>query len=257
MEIEKSLTLDAPIDHVWKVLLDPAVMAGCVPGTQSVEVLSETDYVAEVKVKISFISARFKVKTHVLETRPPSYLRCEGTGDDASVASSVRYVAELFLTDRNGTTDLTVKASADVFGRLGSFGLAVMKTKVDRMWEEFGTNLSAVLRAGQLDNVSPSAGLSQERALPGGDARGSRPESGDVSPHPRPAADRAASAPGRPAAHWWQRLLPARATASSTMPSRRPNDIFVEVQRGDQVIRVVCPAEASGEIVGWLKQLSR
>jgi uncharacterized protein len=144
MEVEKKMVVPAPIDRVWDLMLNPQIMATCVPGTQNVEVLSDTEYLAEIKVKISFISARFKVRTRILETRPPFYLRCEGTGEDSAVASSMKQTSELFLTDLgDGTTEMLVKAKADVFGRLGTFGLSVMKTKVDRMWEEFGSNFKA------------------------------------------------------------------------------------------------------------------
>src|SRR5271166_1522120 len=124
VDLEKKMMAPAPIDRVWKLLLDPKIMAGCVPGVQSVQVLSDRDYLAEIKVKISFISANVKIKTTILETRPPHYLRCEGTGEDSSVASSLRHTSEIFLTEQPGDqTELRVKAKAEVFGRLGSFGL--------------------------------------------------------------------------------------------------------------------------------------
>jgi carbon monoxide dehydrogenase subunit G len=146
MIVEKRMIVAAPINRVWEVLLDPKLMAGCVPGTESVEVLSETEYLAVIKVKISFISARFKVRTTIVETRPPNYLRCEGTGEDSAVASSMKQTSELFLSDQgDGTTEISVKGKADILGRLGTFGLSVMKTKVDRMWIEFGDNLKAIL----------------------------------------------------------------------------------------------------------------
>ena len=40
MEIEKSMMIAAPINRVWSVLLDPKIMAGCVPGVQSVTALA-------------------------------------------------------------------------------------------------------------------------------------------------------------------------------------------------------------------------
>lgn len=145
MEVEKQMVIDAQIDHVWKLMLDPTIMANCVPGTQDVEVVSETEYLALIKVKISFISAKFRVRTKILETRPPVYLKCEGAGEDSAVASSMKQTSELFLTDLgNGSTEIRVKAKADVLGRLGTFGLGVMKTKVDRMWEEFGQKFKAI-----------------------------------------------------------------------------------------------------------------
>jgi len=142
VEIEKVLVVDAPADRVWSMLLDPNVMGGCVPGMKSIQVVSDVEYIAVIHVKISFISAKFKLNTKIVEQRAPNYLRTEGTGEDASVASSLKQQSEIFLTALDdGKTELRIKVKVDVLGRLGSFGLSVMKTKADRMWDEFGQNL--------------------------------------------------------------------------------------------------------------------
>jgi carbon monoxide dehydrogenase subunit G len=142
VELEKTLLVPAPMDRVWALLLDPKVMAECVPGTKSVEVVSDVEYVALIQVKISFISAKFRIRTTIAEQCAPRYLKTEGTGEDASVGSSLKQTSEIFLRQQDGgATELRVKVKVDVFGRLGSFGLSVMKTKADRMWEEFGATL--------------------------------------------------------------------------------------------------------------------
>jgi uncharacterized protein len=156
VEIEKVMTVAAPAARVWEMLLDPAVMGGCVPGMKSIEVISPTEYVALMHVKISFVSAKFRLKTRIVEQRAPRYLRSEGTGEDASVASSLKQQSEIFLSElADGGTELKMVVKVDVVGRLGSFGLSVMKTKADRMWEEFGQNL--VQRIDGEDGVKPVA----------------------------------------------------------------------------------------------------
>ncbi len=149
MEIEKTLMFDAPQEKLWALLLDPAAMKDCVPGMQSIEVLSDIEYIAHMHVKISFISARFKLKTRIADMQAPAYLRAEGTGEDATVASSLKQVTEMFLSPlEDGRTELRMKVRVDVLGRLGTFGLGVMKTKADRMWDEFGANAANRLALG-------------------------------------------------------------------------------------------------------------
>jgi len=137
MDIEKSITLSAPATQVWQLLLDPQIMAGCVPGVESVTVVSETEYLASIKVKISFVSANFKIRTQITERQENQLLRCEGQGEEAALASKLKHASEIHLTPDGDTTTLRILSKVDVFGRIGSMGLSAMKTKVDRMWDEF------------------------------------------------------------------------------------------------------------------------
>jgi carbon monoxide dehydrogenase subunit G len=146
MEIEKTTRLAAPIERVWRIILDPEVMRFCVPGVKSVETLGDADYLIGIHVKMAFVSARFKVRTTVIEMRPPSYLRSVGAGEDSSFTSSLKQSSEVFVAELgDGITELRTKVNVEVFGRLGTFGVSMLKTKADRMWEEFGRNLAAHL----------------------------------------------------------------------------------------------------------------
>ena len=252
MDIEKKMVVAAPVNRVWDLLLDPKIMAGCIPGIQSVEVLSDTEYLAEIKIKISFISARFKIKTKILETRPPHYLLCEGTGEDASVASSVKQTSEMFLIEQpDGGTEVLIKVKADVFGRLGSFGLSVMKTKADRMWDEFAANVAAVLRQ---DQERPAiAPVSKAPDSTGTDPRAAKA----VAASPAHATARTSAA--RPAkAKWWQRIVAPTGRDSDTISELRlPTDIYIELHRDNSVIKVLWPANAPADITLWLKDILR
>ncbi|WP_031358760.1 CoxG family protein [Caballeronia sordidicola] len=262
MDFDKKVVIDAPISRVWDLLLDPQVMAGCVPGTESVEVLSDVEYLASVKVKISFIAARFKIRTTVLETRAPYYLKSEGTGEDSSVGSSLKQSSELMLAEQSdGRTELTMKIKVEVFGRLGSFGLTVMKTKADRMWEEFGANLNARARAGTSPSLDASSVDAPSASLANGVSSGHdaapTPEvavSGISSSRDRSLGARTSAVPATPRASWWTKLMPsARGSGDLNDLQRLSTDIYIEVQKGDDTVRVLWPAQDSRECVAWLK----
>lgn len=267
MEIEKTLTVSAPPQQVWDLLLNPQIMAGAVPGMKSIEVISPTEYVAEMHQKISFISAKFKLKTRIVEQNAPEYMRVEGTGEDASVASSLKQTSEVFLTPTaNGGTDLRIKVQVDVLGRLGAFGLSVMKTKADRLWEEFGSNLAARIEAGGLivDAVPPStAAPSTAPTMP------SSAKQAALSPEIKPAAVSAVCSSAVPQgrmeasitasaqdtyseAGWWTRIFGGTRNARST-----GQVIRVEVRQMDKTICVEWPATAASECREWLQSLHK
>lgn len=249
MDIDKTLVLDAPPDQVWALLLDPQAMGACVPGMESVQVLGEDEYAAVMKVKISFVSARFRLRTRIVERDAPRYLRAEGTGEDSAVASSLKQVSEIWLapgSDGRGTT-LRLKVQVDVLGRIGSFGLAAMKTKADRLWDEFGVQLAARLAAPAAapevlsppEPVAPSGASAAEpvtapTAVPGSVTAG--PVALPAGSHP---ALTVAPVP------WWRRLL-----------GHTAEPIRVELRRGDLHLTVSFPAEAAGPCTDWLRTLT-
>lgn len=259
MEIEKTLLLPAAPARVWALLLDPVAMGACVPGMESIEVVSDDEYVAVMKVKISFISARFKLRTRIAERDAPRYLRAEGTGEDASVASSLKQVSEMWLDEHEGGgTALRMKVQVDVLGRMGTFGLSVMKTKADRLWDEFGVNAAARLRADEegapAQAGAPAGAPASSAACAAGPAAATAQAPDAASPAAGVAAPAAPSASGpalaidMPPARapgWWSRLF------------ARGDDIHVEVRRGDTLIRVRWPAHAAPECAAWLRELMR
>ena len=243
MEIEKTLTLAAPAARVWELLLDPQVMAACVPGMQSVEVISPTEYRALMQVKIAFVSAKFRLKTTIVEQRAPHYLRAEGTGEDASVASALKQQSEMFLSEQpDGGTELKIKVKVDVLGRLGSFGLSVMKTKADRMWEEFGENLGR-----QLAPEPPAAApVASEPPVAEATAVAPTPSAVVVEAPPPPLE--------APRAGWWPRLRSALGVRNGSDPGR---SIRIEVKREGTILTVHWPLKAAGECAAVLRDCLR
>jgi carbon monoxide dehydrogenase subunit G len=248
VEIDKTLSLPGTPAQVWTQLLDPAVMGQCVPGMQSIDVMSPTEYRSVMAIKIAFVSAKFRIRTTIVEQRAPEYLRSEGVGEDASVASSFKQLSEMYLTARpDGGTDLRMQVKVDVLGRLGTFGLNVMKTKADRLWDEFGANLAARLAPPATDAgiatasaAHPAGTSSAGTAMPAADAGGAPPFT--------PQRDTRAQ-PG-----WWARLFGAAAPAGL---ARLPGDVAIEIRRGDAIVTVLWPEKSASECAAWLREYLR
>jgi uncharacterized protein len=251
MDIEKELLVAAPAQQVWQMLLDLNVMGACVPGMQSINVISDVEYVSVIHVKIAFISAKFKIKTTIVEQRAPHYLRTEGTGEDASVASSLKQSSEIFLSQReDGQTELRMKIHVDVLGRLGTFGLSVMKTKADRMWEEFAQNLAARL-------VPVAAEAAEPASTPESMSVSAAPTAMSVKDSATPLSTPVPVVPLAPSQRlptsWWTRVFASLSRAPSAAQAPAWPHIRVDLKRGDTAMTVYWPLEAAQQCTDWLR----
>src|SRR5690606_4175611 len=193
--------------------------------------------------------------THIVEQREPEYLRAEGTGEDTSVASSLKQTSEVFLTDTpEGGTELRIKVNVDLLGRLGTFGLSVMKTKADRMWDEFGKNLAERLEGRQEAAASPDAKA--------GEPTVAAPVQATDKHNPAPAAGNAGASPPESAAYdvslpqplaqseprgWLSRLLGGQRSVIGSTSSNAASVFRVEVRQLDRTVSVEWPVEAAGQ----------
>ncbi len=138
MKIEDSFEVAAPRARVWRLITDPETVAGCVPGCDGVEVVSPTLYRARVSVKVGPIKASFNMEVELTQETPPEELRSKSRGEEGSRASTVSSENLLRLEEIDAdNTRVHYEAEVSVVGRLGKFGLGVMKKKAESLGRDF------------------------------------------------------------------------------------------------------------------------
>src|SRR5689334_9424038 len=91
MNITGTYTFNAPPARVWQLLMDPAVIAGCIPGCERLEPDGEDRYRARLKVALAAITGTYDGTVQISEkNEPASYrLTVEGQGKPGFVKGSV------------------------------------------------------------------------------------------------------------------------------------------------------------------------
>jgi carbon monoxide dehydrogenase subunit G len=144
MRLEGSFVVAAPQAQVWTQITDAALMAGCIPGCEAIEVVDDKTYRARVKVEVGPIKARFNLLVEVTEEVAPSRVLSTTRGEEGTRASVVAAENELLLIAQDAaTTEIRYVSEVSVTGRLGKFGLGVMKKKAQSLSEEFAANFRA------------------------------------------------------------------------------------------------------------------
>lgn len=149
MKLEGIFSIDAPRATVWDAIRDPALMARCVPGCESAEQVDENRYSAIVGAKVGPISARFNMIIDVEEEIAPRLMRSKASGEEGSRASMLTSRNTLVLEEAGPErTDVSWSADVSITGRLGKYGLGLMKKKVKSLSDEFVRAFAEKIEAG-------------------------------------------------------------------------------------------------------------
>ena len=146
MHIEDRFTVAAPAALVWAAIRDPVVVAPCVPGCRAVEALSDTLFRAEVAISLGVIKATFHVEVEVLSEMPGLEVRSRTRGEEGGRASMVS--ADNLLRIEAAGDEVTIviyQSDVSVTGRLGKFGLGIMRKKAESIGREFADRFQARL----------------------------------------------------------------------------------------------------------------
>lgn len=102
------------------------------------EVVGPNAYRASVKVAIGPIKTTFNIVVEVIEQHPPTLWTSVIRGEEGGKASSLNARSQLHLfaidSDR---TEVRYASEVSIFGRLGKFGLGVMKKRAEALGDEF------------------------------------------------------------------------------------------------------------------------
>lgn len=141
MTMNGEAVLPAPRETVWAKLNDPEVLKACIPGCQSLEMASPTEFAAVAKVKVGPVSATFKGRVQLLDLDPPNGYRIQGEGE-GGVAGFAKGGAKVRLEDVPEGTKLVYDVEAQIGGKLAQLGGRLINGVAKKMADEFFGNFA-------------------------------------------------------------------------------------------------------------------
>src|SRR6266540_3039575 len=148
MTMNGEVQLAAPRDVVWAKLNDTETLKACIPGCETLDKLSETEFQAVATNKIGPVKARFKGKVRLSELDPPNGYRISGEGD-GGVAGFAKGGASVQLKplDDGGTT-LNYVVEAQIGGKLAQLGQRLVNGAAKKLADQFFVKFAAAVGGG-------------------------------------------------------------------------------------------------------------
>lgn len=144
MKLSGETTLHAPVDRVYAVLNDPAVLVRTIPGCERLERVGEDAYRMVVSAGVAAIKGTYVGDVRLTDQEAPHsfVLRASGSGGPGTVSADVK--VRLAGGD-NGTTVLSYDADAVIGGMVGGVGQRVLSGVAKKTASEFFAAVDGVL----------------------------------------------------------------------------------------------------------------
>src|SRR6185312_14844501 len=155
MEMTGEFRIPAPRQRVWEGLNDPEILKDAIPGCETIEKLSDTEFTAKVVARVGPVRASFSGKVTLSDLDPPSgyTITGEGTG---GVAGFAKGSARVELAEEGGETVMRYGAQGQVGGKLAQIGSRLIDGVARKMADEFFNRFVAVLSPDGVAGTSPT-----------------------------------------------------------------------------------------------------
>ena len=125
-------------DETWAKINDVEVLSRCIPGCESLEQHSPTEFSGVILFKIGPVKARFKGRVALTNLAPPNACRIVGEGE-GGIAGFAKGAADVALTAIDEGTQLSYAIDASIGGKIAQLGSRLMAGTVKKLADEFFT----------------------------------------------------------------------------------------------------------------------
>jgi len=136
MELTGTERIQAPRAVVWQALNDPEILKSCIPGCESIEMLSPTEMKARVGLRLGPIKANFAGRVTLSDIDPPNGYTISGEGSGGP-AGGAKGSAQVRLSEDGGATLLSYSVNSQVSGKIAQLGSRLIDATAQKLAGDF------------------------------------------------------------------------------------------------------------------------
>lgn len=158
-KIEERFEVQAPVERVWKYLIDPQRVVQCLPGAELLEMQDERSFLGAIKVKVGPLAMSFKGRAQFTEVNEETHqVRMVGEAREVSGSGSTRVTMLSTVAPlANGGAEVLVNAEVDLVGKIVQFGRGMIEEVSRQMFRQFSACVRRQLEVPVEDGQTPSA----------------------------------------------------------------------------------------------------
>lgn len=136
---EQTVRVQAPVDRVWRYLIDPRQVVQCLPGAELTGVEDERTFLGKVKVKVGPVTASYAGRAQLVEVNDAEHVvRMTAEGKETAGTGA----AKMTMTSRvralpEGGCEVVVHAELDLAGKIVQFGRGMVENVNAQLFKQF------------------------------------------------------------------------------------------------------------------------
>ncbi|HJS30148.1 MAG TPA: carbon monoxide dehydrogenase subunit G [Anaerolineales bacterium] len=150
MKLSGSGLLDGSREEVWQIIFDPRALHLLIPGCESLEKVSASEYRGVIRVGVASVAGVYDLSVTVVREDPPRTMEMEGV---ISGSSGVIFGnASLIFEEEGHLTRINYSANPLITGPLSRVSPRFLEGVVNSLLDLGFRNLNRELQAGKFSN---------------------------------------------------------------------------------------------------------
>lgn len=150
IEIRETFQVEAPMETVWRFIMDPHTVVTCMPGAQLDEVIDAGAFLGSVKIKVGAITTSYKGRVQFTQVDDQAHMvqmTAEGRETGGGMAKGTMSGQVRGLP--GGQTEVVVEANVDLTGRIMQVGRGMIQGVAHQLFLQFVARMKERLPASQ------------------------------------------------------------------------------------------------------------
>lgn len=140
-KISERFEVQAPVERVWKYMIDPKRVVECLPGAELLEQQDEHTFLGAIKVKVGPLSMSYKGQAKFTEINEETH-QVRMIGDAREVAGSGSTKVSMLSSVAalpGGRSQVSVDADIELVGKIVQFGRGMIEEVSRQMFRQFSS----------------------------------------------------------------------------------------------------------------------
>ena len=138
IKIQETFEVQAPIDAVWRFVMDPEQVAACMPGATLEEVVDERTFLGNIEVKVGAVTTSYKGKISLTEVDEQQFIvRMSAEGRETGGGTARGTMSSRLRALDGGKTEVVAEASIDLTGRIMQVGRGMIEGVSHQLFLQF------------------------------------------------------------------------------------------------------------------------